>query len=191
MAKFLDETGLAKLVSLIKGYAVPLTGGTITGDLTVEGKTTVQAPTEDTDAATKAYVDEAVASATEGDYLPLTGGTLTGPLSIDSTLTVGGAIPTISRSFFQVGTQTINILAEPDASITFRGNLRAYNAGGNTGEATADLTGFTYVSVPTPTEDTHAATKAYVDAAVSPRILTAEPTADDLEEGEVAFVVED
>lgn len=292
MAKFLDETGLAKLVSLIKGYAVPLTGGTITGDLTVEGKTTVQAPTEDTDAATKAYVDEAVEGAAyelpiassetlggikvgdnltitedgvlsatstgggEGDYLPLSGGTMTGGITlsdmngaITGTCSVGGgklvdiestgygvALETRTRgsmagahlisnssgaallcsstssgSAVEIQTSGIGkeyglyISATEAAGTALRirvntlGNKEAKAievTGGDTdlggGLTVSKASTFNgAVTVPTPTEDTHAATKAYVDAAVSPKILTAEPTADDLEEGEVAFVVEE
>lgn len=281
MAKFLDETGLAKLVSLIKGYAVPLTGGTITGDLTVEGKTTVQAPTEDTDAATKAYVDEAVEGAAydlpiataetlggikvgenltitedgvlsatstgggEGDYLPLSGGTMTGAITLAGVANAlranysgsseaillsnsgsGHAMYTSnsgtgSGAFFMTQSSG-NALSCTTSStgaalrLATNGNaiedgetagpalyVNSVNSGGNAIEVNRGATVLNgsltvsgasafsrAVTVPTPTEDAHAATKAYVDAAVSPKILTAEPTADDLEEGEVAFVVE-
>lgn len=47
--------------------------------------TGVAAPDNDTDAANKKYVDDAVAGATPtGDYLPLSGGTLTGPLFVNN-----------------------------------------------------------------------------------------------------------
>jgi hypothetical protein len=45
------------------GTYLPLTGGTISGNLTVTGRTTVQSPTVSTDAATKGYVDTAIAGA--------------------------------------------------------------------------------------------------------------------------------
>lgn len=43
---------------------LPLTGGTITGNLTVQGPCTVREPEQNSEAATKAYVDTAAAKAT-------------------------------------------------------------------------------------------------------------------------------
>lgn len=56
--------------------ALPKTGGTMTGAIVLPGS-----PTADLQAATKKYVDDAVAGAgSEGDFLPVSGGTMTGPL---------------------------------------------------------------------------------------------------------------
>lgn len=78
------------------GRYLPLTGGTISGDITLGGTlsmaskaatidmaggviTNAGTPEAETDVANKAYVDT-----TTGSYLPLTGGTLTGDLSMAS-----------------------------------------------------------------------------------------------------------
>jgi len=58
---------------------LPLTGGTLTGLLTLSG-----APTANLHAATKLYVDNAIAGVPLANYLPLTGGTLTGALNVNA-----------------------------------------------------------------------------------------------------------
>lgn len=61
--KFLDAAGLAKVISLIQERYLSKAGGTVSGDLTVSGTTTVADPVNDSDAATKKYVDDAIADA--------------------------------------------------------------------------------------------------------------------------------
>ena len=102
------QTEIDGVTGDLSGY-LPLTGGTMTGVLNV------QTPTEDANAATKAYVDQAVQNATDPEltdrvealetsqtqqdteianlkngttelpYLPLSGGNLSGDLSINGT----------------------------------------------------------------------------------------------------------
>jgi hypothetical protein len=59
------------------GY-LPISGGVLTGPLTLAGM-----PTQSLHAATKSYVD--THAPTGGSYLPLTGGTMTGPLNYTAT----------------------------------------------------------------------------------------------------------
>ena len=63
-------------IATVTGGYLPLTGGTLTGALTLSG-----APTANLQAATKLYVDN-IASAAASTYLPFTGGTLTGALTL-------------------------------------------------------------------------------------------------------------
>ena len=68
MSKYLDNDGLlylwnSKIKPLIAKY-LPLSGGTMTGKLTLDG-----APTADMHAATKKYVDDAMKDAGTGDML--------------------------------------------------------------------------------------------------------------------------
>jgi len=92
-----------------------LTGGTVTGQLTVQqalqtlgnftavnmtaNTCTIQAaPTVPTDGANKAYVDSKAGlsqSAADALYLKLTGGTVTGPLALTAALTLAGP-PTVA-----------------------------------------------------------------------------------------------
>jgi len=65
------------------GTVLALTGGTLTGPLILNAN-----PTNVLGAATKQYVDSAVASAGSGTFLPLSGGTLTGALTLNANPTV-------------------------------------------------------------------------------------------------------
>ena len=71
---------------------LPLSGGTMTGAITG-----LPAPSGDTDAVNKAYVDSAVESVEttiSGEYLPLSGGTMTGPIAMGNSKITGLAAPT-------------------------------------------------------------------------------------------------
>ena len=66
--------GLQSTVSSSLNNYLPLSGGTLTGALTLNGN-----PNQDNHAANKAYVDSQI-SGLSSVYVPLSGGTLTGPL---------------------------------------------------------------------------------------------------------------
>lgn len=71
---------------------LPLAGGTMTG--AIKG---LQNPTEDDEAANKAYVDAQVSGAgstADGKYLALAGGTMTGPIAMSGQKITGAADPT-------------------------------------------------------------------------------------------------
>jgi hypothetical protein len=57
---------------------LPLSGGTLRGALVLAGN-----PTTGQQAASKAYVDDAIAAAAPTGFLPLSGGTMTGALLLD------------------------------------------------------------------------------------------------------------
>lgn len=66
--------GLQSTVNSSLSNYLPLSGGTLTGALTLNGN-----PSQDNHAANKAYVDSQI-SGLSSVYVPLSGGTLTGPL---------------------------------------------------------------------------------------------------------------
>ena len=71
---------------------LPLAGGTMTGAITG-----LPAPTGDTDAVNKAYVDNAVDSVEttiSGEYLPIAGGTMTGAIAMGGNNVTGLGTPT-------------------------------------------------------------------------------------------------
>jgi hypothetical protein len=104
-------------VEIIPGNYLLLTGGTLTGLLTLSGD-----PTTAFHAATKNYVDNRITTVngTFANYLPLTGGTLTGSLtftgaSTDVTLAHDPASALQAATKQYVDNLTQNIIAIPDA----------------------------------------------------------------------------
>jgi hypothetical protein len=81
---------------------LPLSGGTLTGDLILHGD-----PAIALGAATKQYVD--THPPLNGPYLPLVGGTLSGPLTL-SGANPTGPLEAITKSYVDTHTQSI-----PDA----------------------------------------------------------------------------
>lgn len=121
----------------LEGY-LPLTGGTMTGALNV------QTPTEDANAATKAYVDQAVTDATGGITPDVT------QLKSD--------VEALQQSQTAQDTEIAN-LKNGSTSLPYIKNT------GDTVTGTYDFTGAD-LTVKTPTADASPATKAYVDSAV-------------------------
>lgn len=122
------ETGLE---GDLEGY-LPLTGGTMTGALNV------QTPTEDANAATKAYVDQAVQNATDPE--------------------LEGRVEALETSQATQDTEIANLKNGTTA-------LPYIKDTGDTVTGTYDFTGAD-LTVKTPTADASPATKAYVDSAV-------------------------
>lgn len=122
------ETGLE---GDLAGY-LPLTGGTMTGALNV------QTPTEDANAATKAYVDQAVQNATDPE--------------------LEGRVEALETSQATQDTEITNLKNGTTA-------LPYIKDTGDTVTGTYDFTGAD-LTVKTPTADASPATKAYVDNAV-------------------------
>ena len=121
--------------------------------------TNVATPITDDGAANKAYVDAAVAGGASGNYLPLTGGTVTGPTTFRQKVTAD----TIDMS----GGPNGNILG----AMTVEFELTQQAPSGYAIMRNDTLNGFgaynesapTPFAVGAPTQDYHAATKAYVD----------------------------
>ena len=115
----------------LAGY-LPLTGGTMTGALNV------QTPTEDANAATKKYVDDAVQNATDPE--------------------LEGRVEALETSQATQDTEIANLKNGTTA-------LPYIKDTGDTVTGTYDFTGAD-LTVKTPTADASPATKAYVDSAV-------------------------
>lgn len=124
------------------GVYLPLTGGTMTGDLTLRGN-----PTTPLMASPKQYVD-----AKAGTYLPLAGGALTGTLSVAggnasivgaASATYigisGGASPLVSGT----GTVIINGGTRPTYTFEFyNGSVRTTTIGGDGAFSTTGVASF-------------------------------------------------
>lgn len=123
------ETGLE---GDLAGY-LPLTGGTMTGALNV------QTPTEDANAATKKYVDDAVQNATDPELT--------------------GRVDALETSQAQQDTEITNLKNGATA-------LPYIKDTGDTVTGTYDFTGAD-LTVKTPTADASPATKAYVDSKIT------------------------
>ena len=116
----------------LAGY-LPLAGGTMTGALNV------QTPTEDSNAATKAYVDQAVQNATDPE--------------------LAGRVEALETSQAQQDTEIANLKNGSTA-------LPYIKDTGDTVTGTYDFTGAD-LTVKTPTADASPATKAYVDSKIT------------------------
>ena len=127
-----------------------LSGGTMTGNLVLKG-----APTANNQAATKAYVDSAIASVptsgitqeqADARYLQLSGGTMSGDLKVQES--PASAASAVSKSY----AQGLFASALPKSGGTMTGNLILNGS---------------------PTVDNQAATKAYVDSQIAANITAA------------------
>ena len=126
------QTEIDGVTGDLSGY-LPLTGGTMTGALNV------QTPTEDANAATKAYVDQAVQNATDPE--------LEGRVEA---LETSQATQDTEIANLKNGTTALPYIKDTGDTVT-----GTYNFTG------ADLT------VKTPTADASPATKAYVDSKIT------------------------
>ena len=125
------QTEIDGVTGYLSGY-LPLTGGTMTGALNV------QTPTEGANAATKAYVDQAVQNATDPE--------------------LEGRVDALETSQATQDTEIANLKSGTTA-------LPYIKDTGDTVTGTYDFTGAD-LTVKAPTADASPATKAYVDSAV-------------------------
>ena len=103
-------------ITIADSTKLPITGGTMTGDLTLKGN-----PTADLMAATKKYVDDSVASAGGGDVLAAGNNSFTGANTFQNLVTmVGGAVFT-SKTTTLAWKNATQIVATINAS-TYTGN---------------------------------------------------------------------
>ena len=165
--------------------ALPKAGGNMTGDIifTSGSKATgLPTPVDDTDAATKKYVDDALTALPSGNYLPLSGGTITGNISMSSNQIKMVAAPSARGDAANKGyvDDEINKERAYANGISTKADqaIAAANVAQNSADTKLDLTGGTMTGaidmgsnkisgLATPTANTDAANKTYVDTAVS------------------------
>ncbi len=165
------------------GNKLNSSGGTISGNLTINGSATLgdttadtttvngplilnSAPDSPTHATTKQYVDNTIDSALNsavGGKLNTSGGTITGNLAVNGNTTLG-----------DTSTDTVTVKGNlTAANETITGNL---TVGGNTvlGNANTDTVTVKgpLVLEKVPASPSHAATKQYVDTAVGNKLNT-------------------
>ena len=155
-----------------------LSGGTMTGDLVLNG-----APTANNQAATKAYVDNAIAGIpasgitqeqADARYLQLSGGTMTGDLKVlESPASDTSAV---SKSYAQ-GLFTTAINKANEATSVANAASSVATTAQSTANAALPKSGGTMTGALTlsgnPTADLQAATKGYVDAQIAANITAA------------------
>lgn len=147
---------------VVDEYALSKAGGTMHGAINMDGNkiTNLPAPADLADAATKEYVDTAIADIPTGDYLEKSGGTMTGAIDMGNHEITGVKEPgndTDAATKKYVDDRIANLdIPEPDltdylplAGGTMTGNI---DAGGNT------VTG-----VKLPVNGTDVVTKEYFD----------------------------
>lgn len=138
-------------------YALSKAGGTMHGTINMDGNkiTNLPAPADLADAATKEYVDTAIADIPKGEYLEKTGGTMTGGINMGENKVTNLANPTEIKDAATKGYVDTVIEAIPTD------NYLETTGGTMTGNIAME--GATVTGVPTPVNDSDAANKAYVD----------------------------
>lgn len=140
---------------------LPLTGGTLSGALTVQGNVTAQDPTQAQHVVTKKHLESALSSLSadaQGKYLPLKGGTLSGALTVR-----GNVIASEPKEATHLTTRKY-VDDAVDAIQRDTADCYLKQAGGT---ITGNLTVQGPCTVREPEQNSEAATKAYVDTAAA------------------------
>lgn len=140
---------------------LPLTGGTLSGALTVQGNVTAQDPTQAQHVVTKKHLESALSSLSadaQGKYLPLKGGTLSGALTVR-----GNVIASEPKEATHLTTRKY-VDDAVDAIQRDTEDRYLKQAGGT---ITGNLTVQGPCTVREPEQNSEAATKAYVDTAAA------------------------
>lgn len=140
---------------------LPLTGGTLSGALTVQGNVTAQDPTQAQHVVTKKHLESALSSLSadaQGKYLPLKGGTLSGALTVR-----GNVIASEPKEATHLTTRKY-VDDAVDAIQRDTADRYLKQAGGT---ITGNLTVQGPCTVREPEQNSEAATKAYVDTAAA------------------------
>ena len=153
------QTEIDGVTGDLSGY-LPLTGGTMTGALNV------QTPTEDANAATKAYVDQAVQNAT-GGITPDVSKLKQDVAALQESQTTQDSQISAATQTAQTAKTTADQAAQDIANIKNGSTALPYiKDTGDTVTGDYDFTGGT-LQVAAPTRPADAATKKYVDDALS------------------------
>ena len=103
-------------ITIADSTKLPITGGTMTGDLTLKGN-----PTADLMAATKKYVDDSIASVGGGDVLAAGNNSFTGANTFQNLVTMVGGVVFTSGTTTLAWKNATQIIATINAS-TYTGN---------------------------------------------------------------------
>lgn len=142
---------------VVDEYALSKAGGTMSGAINMNGNkiTNLPAPADLADAATKEYVDTAIADIPKGEYLEKSGGAMTGAIDMGANKVTNLANPTEIKDAATKGYVDTAIEGIPTD------NYLETTGGTMTGNIVME--GATVTGVPTPVNDGDAANKAYVD----------------------------
>lgn len=140
---------------------LPLTGGTLSGALTVQGTVTAQDPTQAQHVVTKKHLESALSSLSsdaQGKYLPLTGGTLSGALTVRGYVIASEPTEATHLTTRKYVDDAVDAIQRDTADLYLK------QAGGT---ITGNLTVQGPCTVRDPEQNNEAATKAYVDTAAA------------------------
>lgn len=140
---------------------LPLTGGTLSGALTVQGNVTAQDPTQAQHVVTKKHLESALSSLSadaQGKYLPLKGGTLSGALTVRGNVIASEPTEATHLTTRKYVDDAVDEIQRDTADRYLK------QAGGT---ITGNLTVQGPCTVREPEQNSEAATKAYVDTAAA------------------------
>ena len=140
---------------------LPLTGGTLSGALTVQGNVTAQDPTQAQHVVTKKHLESALSSLSadaQGKYLPLKGGTLSGALTVRGNVIASEPTKATHLTTRKYVDDAVDAIQRDTADRYLK------QAGGT---ITGNLTVQGPCTVREPEQNSEAATKAYVDTAAA------------------------
>lgn len=140
---------------------LPLTGGTLSGALTVQGNVTAQDPTQAQHVVTKKHLESALSSLSadaQGKYLPLKGGTLSGALTVRGNVIASEPTEATHLTTRKYVDDAVDAIQRDTADLYLK------QAGGT---ITGNLTVQGPCTVREPEQNNEAATKAYVDTAAA------------------------
>ena len=142
---------------VVDEYALSKDGGTMRGTINMDGNkiTNLPAPADLADAATKEYVDNAIADIPKGDYLELTGGEMSGDINMGGNKITNAADPTAEKDLATKGYVDNKFIDVP------LGDYLETSGGTMTGDIT--FSGGTVTGVQEPTTDNDVTNKKYVD----------------------------
>lgn len=140
---------------------LPLTGGTLSGALTVQGNVTAQDPTQAQHVVTKKHLESALSSLSadaQGKYLPLKGGTLSGALTVRGNVIASEPTEATHLTTRKYVDDAVDAIQRDTADLYLK------QAGGT---ITGNLTVQGPCTVREPEQNSEAATKGYVDTAAA------------------------